>query len=67
MSVFHYRKYFDTVLRYFPLIIAYTFFNELLGNVIRYNENFAFRTESTDSNQIIYNIYIIIFFLFFFF
>lgn len=67
VSVFHYRKYFDTALKYFPLIIAYTFFNELLGNVIRYNENFAFSSERTERNQIIYNIYIIIFFLFFYF
>ncbi len=67
MSVFYYRKYFDTVLRYFPLIIAYTFFNELLGNIIRYNENFAFRSDRTDTNQIIYNVYIVIFFVFFYF
>ena len=66
VSIFHYKKYFDTALRYFPLIIAYTFFNELLGNFIRYNENFAFFPKTTNSNQIIYNIYIVIFFSYFF-
>jgi len=30
-SVINYKKYFDTVLKYFPILIAYTFLNELFG------------------------------------
>ncbi len=66
VSMFNYRKFFDTVLKHFPLIIAYTFFNELLGCFIRYNESFAFFPKLTSTNQIIYNIYILIFFLYFY-
>ncbi|WP_422860598.1 hypothetical protein ACOKFD_07115 [Flagellimonas sp. S174] len=66
VSMFNYRKFFDTALRHFPLLIAYTFFNELLGGFIRYNESFAFFPKLTSTNQIIYNIYILIFFLYFY-
>lgn len=67
VSILNYRKYFDTTLRNLPIIIVYTFFNELLGTFIRFNESFAFYSEQTDTNQIIYNVYIVIFFFFFFF
>lgn len=66
VAMLNYKKFFDTALKHFPLLIAYTFFNELLGSFIRYNESFAFFPETTNSNQIIYNIYIVVFFLYFF-
>lgn len=66
ISVANYRKYFDTVLKYFPILIAYTFFNELLGYFIRYSEDFAFFTNKQFANDIIYNIYDIVFFGFFY-
>ncbi|GMN10802.1 hypothetical protein MTsPCn9_30330 [Croceitalea sp. MTPC9] len=68
IAIFYYRKYFDTELKYFPLIIAYTFFNELLGYFIRYTDGFAFfpEKEYLNANDIIYNIYSLIFFGFFY-
>jgi len=69
ISVFTYRKYFDTVLKYFPIIIAYTFFSELLGGVIANNQNFQlfFDHKYINHNAILYNVYHFSFFLFFFF
>lgn len=68
-SVLFYKKYFDTALRYFPLLIAYTFFNELLGYFIRFKEGFAFfsNPKYLNANDIIYNIYTIIFFGYFYY
>lgn len=67
ISVAHYRKYFDTGLKYFPMLIAYTFFNELLGYFIRYSEDFAFFNNRQFANDIIYNVYDVVFFSFFYF
>lgn len=68
ISLVTYRKYFETSLRYFPILISYTFFNELLGSVIKYNENIQliFGYEGTYHTALIYNIYHLCFFLFFF-
>ena len=49
------------------MIIAYTFFNELLGFFIRYTEGFAFFSESTTDNDILFNIYTLVFFGYFYF
>lgn len=67
ISVFAYKKYFDTVLRYFPILIAYTFFSELLGGIIAKNENFQliFGYEHVNHNSVLYNLYHLCFFLFF--
>lgn len=65
-SLKYYRKYFDTALKFFPMILAYTLFNELLGYFIRYSKKFAFFPEQTSANDLIYNIYAIIFFGFFY-
>ncbi|MDC6362600.1 MULTISPECIES: hypothetical protein [Flavobacteriaceae] len=67
VSVFTYRKYFDTALKYFPMFIAYTFFTELLGYFIKYHEDFQFFSDERYSwrNIIIYNIYQVVTFLFF--
>ncbi len=50
------------------MIIIYTFFTELLGTFIKYNNNFQFFSDIryTWHNVIIYNIYQLVFFLFFF-
>ena len=68
ISIISYRKYFDTILKYFPIIIAYTFFNELLGYLIRYKKDFTFfpKTELLAANDLIYNVYDIVFYSFFF-
>jgi hypothetical protein len=69
LSLVYYKKYFNTVLKYFPILIAYTFLNELLGNLVRYSEYFSFfaQSEHTYSNSFIYNIFDIIFFGYFFY
>ena len=68
VAVIKYRSYFDTPLKYFPMLIIYTFFTELLGVIIKYNNNFQFFSDGRYSwhNVIIYNVYQIVFFLFFF-
>ncbi|TAI49515.1 hypothetical protein [Flagellimonas allohymeniacidonis] len=68
IAVFSYRKYFDTVLKYLPVLIAYTFFTELLGYFIKYHENFQFFSDERYNwhNVIIYNIYQVVVFSFFY-
>ncbi|MDF0706551.1 hypothetical protein [Flagellimonas okinawensis] len=50
------------------MIIIYTFFTELLGVLIKYNNNFQFFSDGRYAwhNVIIYNVYQIVFFIFFF-
>ena len=57
-----YKRYFDTVLKGFPMYIAYTFFTELLGYLILTYKEFSFFTDETYHwyNVIIYNIYRVI-------
>ena len=66
--MFTYKKYFDTVMRFFPIFIAYTFFTEILGYFILNFDEFSFFEEKEYAwhNVIIYNIYSIITFLFFY-
>ncbi len=68
-SIVRYRRYFDSVLKYFPIIIGYTFLTELLGYLIRENENFqiVYLEDYSVSNSIFYNIFDIILFLYFFY
>jgi len=55
----NFKKFVDTPLRFFPLLIAYTLFNEVLGYFILYYEEFSFfdQEEYHWHNVIIYNIY----------
>lgn len=64
-----YRKYYDTALKYFPIIIAYTFFNEILGYLVRNYDDISFfnNLKYSNVNEIIYNIYAVIFFAFFYY
>jgi hypothetical protein len=66
ISIIFYKKYFDTVLKYFPILIAYTFLNELLGFLIGTSENFAFFNNYEFSNDLLYNLYAIIFYPYFY-
>jgi len=68
-SIINYQKYFDSILRYFPMIIVYTLFTEILGGYIRKSENFQiiFVEEHSINNSLIFNIFDIVFFLYFFF
>lgn len=69
ISLVTYRKYFNTVLKYFPILIAYTFLNELLGVLIRYTDYFSlfFEEEYAVANSLIYNIFDFFFFGYFFY
>ncbi|SDQ53674.1 hypothetical protein SAMN05216294_1595 [Flagellimonas zhangzhouensis] len=68
VALYRYRRYFDTPLKYLPMIIIYTFFTELLGTFIKYSNDFQFFSDIRYSwhNVIIYNLYQLVFFLFFF-
>ncbi len=68
IAVFRYKRFFDTPLKYLPMLIIYTFFTELLGYFIKYNDEFLFFSDDRYAwhNVIIYNIYQLIFFLFFY-
>ncbi len=69
LSLFSYRKYFDSVLKYLPIIIGYTLFSELIGYIIReyddiqvvYLEGYSYY------NILVFNIFDIVFFLYFFY
>lgn len=63
VSVFNYKKFVDTPLRFFPLLVAYTLFNEILGYFIINFKEFSFFDEEEYNwhNVIIYNIYHLLF------
>ncbi|MDE3741742.1 hypothetical protein [Maribacter polysaccharolyticus] len=67
-SIARYNRYFDTVLRFFPILIAYTFLNELLGVIIRNYPDFSLfnNLEYSEYNFILYNIFSLFFFGFFY-
>lgn len=69
ISLYKYRTYFDTILKYFPILIAYTFLNELLGYLIKNHPGYSFFKDLNYSsiNEVIYNIYGIVFFAFFYY
>lgn len=67
VSMFTYRKYFDTALKLFPIYMAYTFFTELLGYFILTYEEFTFFEDTNYAwhNVIIYNLYSVLVFSYF--
>jgi len=69
LSIIKYPKYFDTPLRYLPIIFFYTLLTEFLGGIILFNDNWRFFGNDLLEyyNLVIYNIYAIVFFLFFFY
>ncbi len=69
IALWRYPKYFDTVFKYFPVLLMYTFITELAGNIIReYGEYDLVLSDLLDyNNWVIYNIYNIIFFLYFYY
>ena len=68
-SIVKYKFYFDTPLRFFPIIIGYTLLSEILGYFIRDFEGFQliYMEGYSYYNQLIYNIFDIIFFLYFYY
>lgn len=69
VAMVRYPKYFHTSLKYFPILLLYTFLNELLGDLIYKYDSFslAFNNLYSDSYIIIYTIYNVGFFLYFFY
>jgi len=68
-SIIRLPKYFDSTLKYLPIIIGYTLFTEILGALIYNVEDFTLFSEKQFSSytHLIYNIYDLIFFSFFFY
>lgn len=68
-SLYRYPKYYDTRLKYLPILFFYTLLNEILGYITAYMPQFGFfsRESIAGYNMVIYNIYNTIFFLYFFF
>ena len=68
VSIVTYKKYYDTVMRFFPAFIAYTFFTELLGYFIITFDEFSFFEEEKYAwhNVVIYNLYSVVTFMFFY-
>ncbi len=66
-SIFRYSKYFDSILKYLPILIGYTLLNELLGLLIKNEEEFAiiFSDGFSYYNTLIYNIFDIFFYIYF--
>ncbi len=69
LSFAKFPKYFDSALRYFPIIIFYTFCTELLGMAVLNFEEFSFISKKGFSNYtvVIYNLYDLLFFMYFFY
>lgn len=69
LSIVKYPRYFDTELKYLPIILAYTFLNELLGGLIREYPSISLfeKIEHSSYNMLIYNIYSVIFFCYFYY
>lgn len=67
-SIYKYQWYYHTILKYFPILIGYTLINEVLGYLIwHYNDIQLIYTEGFYAyNNLIYNIFDIIFFLYFY-
>lgn len=67
LSIVRYRVYYDTVLKYFPILIAYTLLSEVLGFAIRnFDEiQIVYEEDYFYYNTLIFNIFDIIFYLYF--
>jgi hypothetical protein len=69
LSVIRYRWYYDSVLRYLPIIIAYALLGELLGYLISEVDSFqiVYKEGFSNYNSLIFNIFDIVFYLYFFY
>lgn len=69
VSIWRYPKYYNTTLRFFPIIIIYTLLNEILGFLIaEYPDIFSLSMNAfyTNYNVVLYNIFYVVYFLYFF-
>ncbi len=69
VALIKYPKYYSTPLKYFPILLMYTFLTELLGYFTKHYEVFHISIFSSfiRHNVIIYNIYNLVFFSYFFY
>ncbi len=69
IALYRYRLYYDGLLRYFPILIAYTLLSEILGFMIREFEAFQIvdSVQYPYANNYVFNIYDIVSFLYFYF
>jgi uncharacterized membrane protein YidH (DUF202 family) len=69
LSIAKYHLYYDTILKYLPILIVYTFLTETLGIIIRDVDEIQiiYKQEYYNYNTAIFNIFDIIFFLYFFY
>lgn len=69
MSLKKYHLYYTSILRYIPILITYTILTELLGYLVVEFDSFQIVSDEAYSyaNNVIYNIYDIVCFLYFFF
>lgn len=69
LSLVKYRLYYDTILKHLPILFSYTLLSELLGLLVRDIEEvqLIYVEDFYNYNTIIFNIFDIIFFLYFFY
>lgn len=69
LALLRYRKYYETPLQYFPILLLYTLLNEILGIiVVRYDYfDLSFETTYENYNVVIYSLYNVVFFLYFYY
>jgi hypothetical protein len=69
VAMARYRTYFDTQLKYYPIYLMYTFMTEILGYFIKFHEEFQIVSNNDYDwyNVIIYNIYLTLSYLFFYY
>lgn len=69
IALIKYPKYYSTPLKYFPILLMYTFLTELLGYLTKHYEVFHISIFSAfvKHNVFIYNIYNLVFFNYFFY
>lgn len=69
VSLYKYRLYYNSLLKYLPILISYTLLTEILGLLIRDVEEIqiVYIEAYSHYNSFVYNIYEIIFFLYFYF
>ncbi len=69
VCLIRYRMYYDSVLKYFPIIITYTLLSELLGFFIKDFDSFQiiYQEAYYNANYFIFNIYDLVFFCYFYY
>ena len=69
VSLIKYRKYFDTPLRFFPVVLMYNLLTEILGVLVFTSSQWSIVLKELyyNNNWLIYNIYAILYFLYFLF